>query len=216
MPGPAPAAARSHRAASVELARLDPVMADLVAQHGPCRIAPKPRVDDRYMDLASSIVYQQLAGKAAATIWGRVRALTPDGFTPEAVLALSDEELRGAGLSGNKMASVRDLSDRVLRGEVELGRMGRLPDDVVVEQLVKVRGIGPWTAHMFLIFALHRMDVWPIGDYGVRAGYAKAFGHAELPTPVELDALGDAFRPYRSVAAWYCWRAADTKTPSAD
>ena len=134
-------------------------------------------------------------------------------FTPAAVLALTDEQLRGAGLSGAKTAAVRDLAWKVDTGEVRLDRLGRLPDDDVVAELVKVRGIGAWTAHMFLMFDLHRLDVWPTGDYGVRNGYRVAYDRPDLPSPKELEGLGDAFRPYRSVAAWYCWRAVDVTLP---
>ena len=200
-------------AASAALAELDPVMAELVEIHGPCRMRRPERAGDRFQALANAIVYQQLAGQAARAIWGRVRGLVDGSFTPEAVLALSDEFLRGAGLSGSKVASLRDLADKVASGQVRLARIGRLSDDEVEAELVQVRGIGPWTAHMFLMSNLRRPDVWPTGDYGVRAGYSKAFDLAELPSPAELLVLGERFRPYRSVAAWYCWRAADTFTP---
>jgi len=206
----------SLRSASGELALLHPVMADLVATHGPCRLGgSRPdREADRFTALANSIVYQQLAGRAAAAIWARVRLLVDGPFTAEAVLALSEAQLRGAGLSGSKAASLHDLAAKVVAGQVRLARIGRLPDDDVVAELIQVRGIGPWTAHMFLIFTLKRQDVWPIGDLGVRAGYARAFGLTAVPTPAELDALGEAFRPYRSLAAWYLWRVIDVKTPA--
>lgn len=199
--------------ASVLLADRDPVMAGLVATHGPVRLGRPDRHGDRFTALARSIVYQQLTGRAASAIWGRLRALVEGSFSAEAVLALSDAQLRGAGLSGSKVRSLRDLAEKVAAGQVRLGRIGRLSDDEVEAELVQVRGIGPWTAHMFLIFTLRRLDVWPVGDYGVRAGYAKAFGLPGLPTPGELMERGEAFRPYRSLAAWYCWRAADTVTP---
>jgi DNA-3-methyladenine glycosylase II len=202
----------THAEASLELARRDPVMAQLVARHGPMRIRARPPVARRFERIARSIAYQQLAGRAAATIWGRTEALVSGPFTPEAVLALDEELLRGAGLSGAKTAAIRDLADKTLSGVVRLDRLGRLPDDEVVAELIRVRGIGTWTAQMFLIFDLHRMDVWPTGDLGVRAGYGRAFGLAVAPTDKELARLGDEFRPYRSVVAWYCWRAADTVT----
>lgn len=206
----------SLRAASRELALLHPVMAELVVAHGPCRLGQSrpDRGADRFTALANAIVYQQLAGRAAAAIWARVRLLVDGPFTAEAVLALSEAQLRGAGLSGSKAASLHDLASKVVSGLVRLGRIGRLADDDVVVELVQVRGIGPWTAHMFLIFTLKRQDVWPVGDLGVRAGYARAFGLTAVPTPAELGALGEAFRPYRSLAAWYLWRALDVKTPS--
>lgn len=202
----------THRRAAEELARRDPVMARLVATHGPMRLGPRPRVADRFERLAEAIAYQQLAGAAAAAIWGRVVALTAPGpFDPPAVLALSDEQLRGAGLSRAKVAALRDLAHKVDDGSVALHRLGRMSDDEVVAELTQVRGIGPWSAHMVLLFDLHRLDVWPTGDYGVRAGFGIAYGLTDIPTPRELEAHGDALRPYRSVAAWYCWRATDTK-----
>ena len=202
-----------HREASLALAVLDPTMAALVERHGPMRLAAPVAVDLRFEQLAESIAYQQLAGKAAATIWGRVRArYGPGPLDPAAVLLTPTTELRAAGLSGAKTAAILDLAAHAADGSLELHRMGRMDDDAVLEQLVQVRGVGPWTAQMFLIFTLQRLDVWPTGDYGVRSGYGLAYGHSEPPTAKELEALGDRFRPYRSVAAWYCWRAADSPT----
>ncbi len=167
-----------------------------------------------FAELARAITYQQLAGKAAAAIHGRFVALFDgDRPTPEAVLALPVDKLRGAGLSGSKTASIRDLAEKVVDGSVQLDRVARLPDDEIIRELTLVRGIGPWTADMFLMFQLGRLDVWPVGDYGVRKGYATLYGLADVPGPRELEPLGDPFRPYRSVAAWYCWRAVETVTP---
>jgi 3-methyladenine DNA glycosylase/8-oxoguanine DNA glycosylase len=203
-------AASSHRHASIALSQLDPVMGELVERHGPMRTPPVVPVDRRFEDLAESIAYQQLAGKAAATIWGRVRGLYPEGpLDPVAVLATPEDDLRAAGLSGAKTAAIRDLALHVAEGRLALAATGRLTDEAVIEQLVAVRGIGRWTAQMFLIFTLRRLDVWPTGDLGVRSGYGIAYGLTEPPTPKELEAVGEVFRPYRSVAAWYCWRAAD-------
>lgn len=208
-----PTARSAELEAATALARSDPAMASLVELHGPPRFARPGRDGSRFEALANSIVYQQLAGAAARSIWNRVRALVDGPFTAEAVLGLSEEALRGAGLSGSKVASMRDLATKTAAGQVQLARIGRLDDEAVIEHLVVVRGIGPWTAQMFLMFTLRRPDVWPIGDLGVRAGYARAYGLAELPTPAELDLLGERFRPYRSAAAWYCWRAVETITP---
>jgi DNA-3-methyladenine glycosylase II len=205
-----------HRSASLELARRDPVLAALVERHRPMRIGPRTPVTDRFEAIARSIVYQQLAGRAASTIWARTRALVDGpGFTPEAVLALDDARLRGAGLSAAKAAAVRDLALKSSTGVVRLASLGRRTDEDVVAELCQVRGVGPWTAHMFLLFHLHRLDVWPTGDLGVRNGYRRAWGLPELPTSQELAELGEPFRPYRSVVAWYCWRAVDTVTPEA-
>jgi 3-methyladenine DNA glycosylase/8-oxoguanine DNA glycosylase len=128
-------------------------------------------------------------------------------------MAASDEALRAAGLSGSKATAIKGLADASLAGRLPLHRLSRMGDDEVVQALSALRGIGPWTAEMFLIFRLHRLDVWPVTDYGVRKGYARAYGMADLPPPKELSALGERFRPYRSVAAWYLWRCAEEPAP---
>jgi 3-methyladenine DNA glycosylase/8-oxoguanine DNA glycosylase len=187
-------------------------MAALVERHGPMHLPPPPRAAQRFEQLARSITFQQLAGRAASTIWGRVRALVPGEFTPSSVLSVPEDDLAAAGLSRAKRASIRDLAEHAADGRVVLERIGRLPDDQVMAHLIAVRGIGPWTAQMFLLFSLHRLDVWPTGDLGVRTGFARAWELAERPTATELEVLGEAYRPWRSVVAWYCWRAADTTT----
>jgi 3-methyladenine DNA glycosylase/8-oxoguanine DNA glycosylase len=194
----------------------DPVLAGLIERHGPPpRRRPVP-VARRFAELAEIIVYQQLAGRAAATIHGRFVEAVGGTVTPESVLAASPEALAGAGLSRAKAASIRDLAAHVASGVLQLARIGRLSDDEVVEHLTQVRGIGPWTAQIFLLGSLARLDVWPVGDYGVRAGYAKAWKLEQVPGPKELLVLGEPFRPYRSVVAWYCWRVADDRSPVAD
>jgi len=201
-------------AAIAEVAGRDPVMAALVERVGPVRLTATRRSEDGYFaELAESIAYQQLAGKAAAAIWARFRALVEGDLTPEAVLALPEPAMRSAGLSGAKAASIRDLAAKVADGTVPLGDIHRLSDDDIVDRLVAVRGIGRWTAEMFLIFTLRRLDVWPVDDYGVRKGWTVAYGLAALPTPKELMAFGERFRPYRTIAALYCWRAVDTALP---
>ena len=163
-----------------------------------------------------SILYQQLAGKAAAAIHARFLANFEEGrLSPEAVLALPEERFRGSGLSGAKTASIRDLAARVADGSVPLEGIEELSDDEIVARLSAVRRIGRWTAEMFLIFQLRRLDVWPVDDYGVRKGWARIHGLPELPAPRALGAEGERFRPIRTVAAWYCWRAVDTVLPSA-
>jgi DNA-3-methyladenine glycosylase II len=200
--------------ASERLAELDPVMAAMLERFGPCDLRRGRRRLPHFAELARAIAYQQLAGRAAAAIHGRFAALFDgDEPTPEAVLAMPVAQLRGAGLSASKTASIRDLAEKVLGGSVQLDRVARLPDDEVVRELTLVRGIGPWTAEMFLIFQLGRLDVWPVDDYGVRKGYARLYGLGDMPVPRELEQLGERFRPYRSVAAWYCWRGASTVTP---
>jgi DNA-3-methyladenine glycosylase II len=188
------------------LAQKDPVIARLVDIHGLPRL--RPRLNTHFEALVRSIVFQQLAGAAAATIHGRLLGALDDDVSPAGVLALAPEDLRAAGLSANKAASLCDLATKVLDGTVVLDPVGlkRESDDEVIERLTTVRGIGRWTAEMFLLFQLRRLDVWPVGDLGVRRGYGLAWG-IPMPSPKELESLGDPFRPYRSVAAWYCWRA---------
>jgi DNA-3-methyladenine glycosylase II len=190
------------------LAERDPVIARLLAAAGPPRLSRSS--ESHFATLVRAIVYQQLAGAAAAAIHGRLIAALGGEVQPEALLALDDDALRAVGLSKAKVASLRDLAAKVLDGTVVLASRGlaRQSDDEIVRRLSEIRGIGRWTAEMFLIFQLRRLDVWPTGDFGVRHGYGLAWN---IPTPTarELEPLGDAFRPYRSVAAWYCWRAAE-------
>lgn len=196
------------KSASSGLADRDRTMARLVGRFGPCRL-PSRRKVSHFAYLARSIIYQQLAGKAAAAIHARfVQALRGD-VTPERVRATARSRLRAAGLSENKFVSIRDLAARVADGSVPIDSLPRWTDQAIVDNLVQIRGIGPWTAEMFLMFQLRRLDVWPVLDFGVRKGYGLAFGHAEMPTSRQLVELGEPFRPYRSLAAWYCWRIAD-------
>jgi len=201
--------AAKHLKAAEFLARQDPVLAALVERHGPMRIGAATPVSKRFEALANAIASQQLNGRAAQTIWGRVRALVEGPFTAEALLVIPESWLREAGLSGAKTTSLIDLAEHVSDGRIQLERVGRMSDNEVLAHLTAVRGIGPWTAQMFLMFSLRRLDVWPTGDYGVRIGYGKAFNRPVAPTAKELEPLGDRFRPYRSVVAWYCWAAAD-------
>jgi DNA-3-methyladenine glycosylase II len=206
--------APSFGAAARILAERDPVIARLYAEAGPPRL-PRP-TETHFGTLVRVIVYQQLAGRAAAAIHGRLIAALGGDVSAGPLLALSDEQLRAIGLSRNKMASLRDLSAKVLDGTVVLSPrgLGRESDDQIAARLSAVRGIGPWTAEMFLLFQLRRLDVWPVGDLGVRRGYGLAWQIPE-PTARELQPLGEPFRPYRSVAAWYCWRAAELYADAA-
>jgi len=193
-------------AAINEVAIRDPVMAHLVALVGPIEYRARDP-DGPFTALARAIIYQQLAGRAAQAIHGRVLSTVGGRLTPESLTAVPDEALRAAGLSGNKLASLRDLSSRVLDGTVDLSRLSRLGDDEVIAELTTVRGIGRWTAEMFLMFQLRRLDVWPVDDLGVRQGYGLAWGLDSPPSAKELAPLGDRFRPYRSIVARYCWEA---------
>ena len=191
-------------------------MAELIARSRRYNIMPAVSV--RPFDaLAESIAYQQLSGKAAATIFGRVRALYPKRkwLDPEQLLATPDETLRAAGLSRAKTAALKDLAAKTIDGTVPAGRaLIGMSDDEIITRLTTVRGIGRWTVEMLLLFDLGRPDVWPVDDYGVRKGFAKTFGRRKLPTPKQLMKLGEKWRPYRSVAAWYFWRALDTPEKS--
>jgi DNA-3-methyladenine glycosylase II len=200
-----------HQKAHRHLANTDPRMAQLIARSRRYNVAPA--VSIRPFDaLAESIAYQQLSGKAAATIFGRVRALYPKRkwLDPEQLLATPDETLRGAGLSRAKTAALKDLAAKTIDGTVPSSRaLLRMSDDEIIERLTQVRGIGRWTVEMLLLFDLGRPDVWPVDDYGVRKGFAKTFRRRKLPTPKQLMKIGEKWRPYRSVAAWYFWRALD-------
>jgi 3-methyladenine DNA glycosylase/8-oxoguanine DNA glycosylase len=196
-------------AATAHLRRADPVLDRLAALHGVPGLRTPPPAGERFAALVRAITYQQLAGRAAEAIHGRLVAAVGGTMTAEAVLATAPEELAAAGLSRAKAAAITDLAEKVASGQVALSRIGRLADDEVVEHLVVVRGIGRWTAEMFLISSLGRLDVWPVDDLGVRVGFARAWGLEGPPAPKALMALGEPFRPYRTLVAWYCWRAAD-------
>ncbi len=203
---------RRLRTAERGLAAADPLLAALIARHGRCLLAPEP---DRspYEALATAVMYQQLAGKAAETIHRRFLALFPEHVfpPPAAVLAASDEQLRSAGLSRQKQAYLRDLAAKALEGVVPMasGELEHLSSDAIVARLAAVRGVGRWTVEMFLIFTLGRIDVLPLDDYGICTGYARAYGQERLPSASELRAAGQRWAPWRSVATWYLWRAAD-------
>jgi len=199
--------------ASEDLARRHRALRPFVTASGPPDLRRGRVRQPHFAELARAICYQQLAGPAARTIHGRFTDLFDGAPTPEAVLAMPIDRMRAAGLSGNKTASILDLAEKIVEGEVRLARVGRLSDDEIVSQLTLVRGIGRWTAEMFLMFQLGRLDVWPVDDLGVRKGYARIYGLDALPAPKELEVLGEVFRPYRSVAAWYCWRAVSTVLP---
>jgi DNA-3-methyladenine glycosylase II len=193
-------------AAIDEVASRDPVLAELVARVGPLRHRPR-NPDGPFGALVRAIVFQQLAGRAAEAIYGRLRATVGDTLTPEALDAASDAALRAAGLSANKLASLRDLSAKVQDGTVVLTPTSRRSDEELVAMLVTVRGIGRWTAEMYLMFQLRRLDVWPVDDLGVRQGYGLVWKLNPTPTAKQLEPLGDRFRPYRSIVARYCWAA---------
>ena len=194
------------------LARSDPRFATLIKRTRPFDVVAQPLIRP-FDSLAESIAYQQLNGKAAATIFGRVRALYPKRkwLDPKLVLATKDETLRACGLSRSKTAALKDLAAKTLDGTVPSGRaLARMSDEEIIERLTAVRGIGRWTVEMLLLFELGRLDVWPVADYGVQKGFAKTFGRRKLPTKKQFLRIGEKWRPYRSVAAWYFWRALDS------
>ncbi len=182
-------------------------MAKLIKRLG--RLEVRDSLDDPFAALVRSIMYQQLAGPAATAIHNRFIGLFPKGLSPRAVLALKDGTMRSVGVSGPKQAAITDLATKVSDGTVPLEDAASLSDDELVARLVQVRGIGRWTAEMFLMFQLRRLDIWPVDDYGIRKGWAMTHRLKEPPAPRALEVEGEKFRPFRSVAAWYCWRAID-------
>ena len=193
------------------LLRHDRRLAPVIRDAGPCEMLP---TGDPYRALLRSVVFQQLAGSAARAIAGRLRARYRGRYPkPADLLATSDAELRGVGLSRQKIAALRAIASAFHSGELSNRRLYRLDDAAVVEAVTQVRGVGEWTAHMLLMFSLGRPDVLPVGDYGVRKGAMRVYGLGDLPKPAELEAIAESWRPYRSVASWYLWRATETITP---
>jgi DNA-3-methyladenine glycosylase II len=218
------------RRAVTHLKKSDPVMRAIIERIGPCRMQFSP---PEFHSLAESIVYQQLNGKAAETIFARFAALAGDPVTPEGILKLSDEQMRAAGLSKQKAAYLKDLAAKTSSGLLDFARLAGLPDLEVVEHLTQVKGIGIWTAQMFLMFTLKRENVLPTGDFGVRMAMYRHYLEAQrkklakqsaaakkkskqkikLPSPEQMEKIAKSWEPYRSVACWYLWRSLDSKTP---
>ena len=188
----------------LHLQNADPVMARIIQQVGPCRFAIR---EPTFETLARSITFQQLHGKAAATIFERLRKAVGRRFTAAAFLKLRPEELRACGLSRQKAASLTDLAERVARREISFRKLHALEDDQIIAVLSQVRGVGVWTVQMFLIFALERPNVLPVSDFGVRNAIRKAYALPELPKPAEVAKIAEKWHPYCSVAAWYLWRS---------
>ncbi|MBV8896657.1 MAG: DNA-3-methyladenine glycosylase 2 family protein [Acidobacteriaceae bacterium] len=192
------------RAATLHLKKADPVMAAIIKRVGPCQIVAR---EPTFETLARSITFQQLSGKAAGTIFGRLRRAVGRRFTATGFLKLTPEELRACGLSRQKIASLTDLAERVARREILFHKLNDLEDEDIIETLSKVRGVGVWTVQMFLIFALRRPNVMPLADLGIRNAVRKAYDLPELPKPAELLALAEKWQPYCSIASWYLWRS---------
>jgi DNA-3-methyladenine glycosylase II len=197
------------RHAILHLKKADPVLAGIIERIGPYRIEFR---DPGFSTLVRSIVYQQLSGRVAVRIFERLRDLVPERqLTPEAILALTVEQMRACGLSGQKTAYIRDLAARTVAGEVDFTLLPGMNDDEVIATLTRVKGVGVWTAHMFLIFALQRPDILPVGDLGVRTAMRKAYRMRALPKPARMEKIARAWRPWCSVASWYLWRSLDNE-----
>jgi DNA-3-methyladenine glycosylase II len=194
------------RDATLHLKNADPILAGIIDRVGPCQLAVR---EPTFETLARSIAFQQLNGKAAATIFERLRKAVGRRFTATAFLKLSTEDLRACGLSRQKIASLTDLAEHVARRKINFRKLGDLSDEEVIDLLSKVRGVGVWTVQMFLIFALQRPNVMPLSDFGVRNAVRRAYGLADLPSSAELAKLAEKWHPYCSVATWYLWRSVD-------
>jgi len=197
------------RKAINHLKKSDPVLRDIIERVGPCRMEFGP---PEFCSLAESIMYQQLNGKAAATIWERFLVVAGKPLTPEGILKLSDEQMRSVGLSKQKSAYLKDLAAKTAAGLLDFSRLPELSDEEVIQHLTQVKGIGVWTAHMFLMFTLQRPDVLPTGDYGVQAAIKRHYRKRKLPKPEVMEKIARAWSPYRSIACWYLWRSLDIKT----
>jgi DNA-3-methyladenine glycosylase II len=191
------------------LKKSDPILRAIIERVGSCRMGFG---EADFSSLAESIVYQQLNGKAAATIFQRFADLAGEPLTPQGILKLSDEQLRGVGLSKQKSAYLKDLAVKTAAGLLDFARLPALPDEEVIEHLTQVKGIGEWTAHMFLMFSLRRANVLPTGDYGIQVAMKKHYKKRKLPKPKDMQKIARAWEPYRSVACWYMWRSLDIKT----
>jgi DNA-3-methyladenine glycosylase II len=199
----------NHRKALNHLKKSDPVLASIIQQVGPCRIGFN---DPTFHTLAESILYQQLNGRAAATIFKRFTDAAGDPLTPEGILKLTDAEMRAVGLSRQKTSYLRDLSEKTAAGLMEWDRMSNFSEEEVIAHLTQVKGVGVWTAHMFLMFSLRRPDILPTGDYGIQAAIKKYYKKRKWPKPAVMQKIAKPWAPYRSIACWYLWRSLDIKT----
>jgi DNA-3-methyladenine glycosylase II len=197
------------RKALNHLKKCDPILRGIIERVGPCRMEYGP---PEFCSLAEAIVYQQLNGKAAVTIFNRFAQLAGEPLTPEGILKLSDAQLRSVGLSKQKSSYLKDLAAKTASGALDFSRLHELSDEEVIKHLTQVKGIGVWTAHMFLIFSLRRPNVLPTGDYGVQVAVKKHYKKRKLPKPGDMEKIARAWEPYRSVACWYMWRSLDIKT----
>jgi DNA-3-methyladenine glycosylase II len=197
------------RKAVAHLKKSDPILRAIIERIGPCRM--EFRLPE-FHSLAEAIVYQQLNGKAAATIFKRFAALAGEPLSPQGILKLSDTQMRSAGLSKQKSSYLKDMAERAARGDLDFTRLPTMTDDQVIQHLTQVKGIGVWTAHMFLMFTLRRPNVLPTGDFGIRMAIKKHYRKRQLPKPQHMEKIARSWEPYRSVACWYLWRSLDVKT----
>jgi DNA-3-methyladenine glycosylase II len=197
------------RKALDHLKKADPVLREIIKRVGSYRIEYS---DPEFHSLAEAIVYQQLNGKAALTIFKRFAALAGEPLTPEGILKLTDAQMRGAGLSKQKTSYLRDLAEKTDRGELNFANLANLSDEAVIEQLTQVKGIGVWTAQMFLMFSLRRPNVLPTGDFGIKMAIKRHYKKRKPPNPKQMEKIAKCWEPYRSVACWYLWRSLDIKT----
>ncbi|HLZ41175.1 MAG TPA: DNA-3-methyladenine glycosylase [Candidatus Sulfotelmatobacter sp.] len=197
------------RKAVNHLKKCDPVLRAIIERVGPFRMEYGPA---EFQSLAEAILYQQLNGKAAETIFKRFAALAGEPLTPEGILKLTDQQMRSVGLSKQKSAYLKDLAAKTAAGLLDFSRLPQMSDDEVIQHLTQVKGIGVWTAHMFLMFSLRRPNVLPTGDYGVQVAVKKHYRKRKLPKPKDMEKIARAWEPYRSVACWYMWRSLDIKT----
>lgn len=198
------------RKAINHLKKADPILAEVIARIGTCRMDYGEPV---FHDLARSIVYQQLNGRAAETIFGRLESLAGQPLTPEGILSVPEAQMRAVGLSKQKLSYIRDLAKKTYEGTVNFDRLPGMTDTEVIEHLTQIKGIGTWTAHMFLMFALRRPDVLPTGDYAIQVAFKKHYKKRKLPKPKDMEKIARSWAPYRSVACWYLWQSLDRKTP---
>ena len=205
----APISRRKMQQITAEISASDKRLAKVISESPLCTIGIAQSTESNFQSLVSSVVSQQLATKAAETIHGRLQVLAKGEINPKRIAKLSDTALREIGVSGAKAKTIHGLAQAALTGEVPIENLHELPDEIVFESLTSLWGIGPWTVDMFMIFQLHRLDIWPTGDLGVRRGWESIYKLAEQIEPKALEVKGEKFRPYRSVVAWYCWRHLD-------
>ena len=197
------------KSAVTHLKKADPVLRAIIERIGPCKMEYGP---PEFHRLAEAITYQQLNGKAAVTIFKRFRDLAGDPLTPAGILKLSPEQMRAVGLSKQKSSYLFDMAQRAQRGELDFSRLGDMSDDEVIKHLTQVKGVGVWTAHMFLMFTLRRPNILPVGDFGVQMAIKKHYKKRKLPKPKDMEKIARAWEPYRSIACWYLWKSIDVKT----